>query len=91
MSSFHKISPIILVSEHPPSSKVKAKLYRAGDLVLRQAEVSRHTEQSKLSPNWEGPYRVTEVLHRGAYRLEELDGKPIPRTWNAQNLRMYYQ
>ena len=62
------------------NSRVKAKLYRSGDLVLRQAEISKPTKQNKLSPNWEGPYRVAEVFHQGAYKLEELNGKSIPRT-----------
>ena len=73
------------------NSRVKAKSYRPGDLVLRQAEISRPTEQDKLSPNWEGPYRIAEAFHRGAYKLEELNGKLIPRTWNAKNLRKYFQ
>ena len=71
--------------------RVKMKVFRPGDLVLRKAEVSKPTEQGKLSPNWEGPYKVTETLRPGAYKLEYLDGTAIPRTWNADNLKMYYQ
>ncbi|RDX66760.1 hypothetical protein CR513_54447, partial [Mucuna pruriens] len=37
-------------------------------------------EKNKLMPNWEGPFRVTESVGRGAYRLEHLDGQPIPQT-----------
>ena len=73
------------------NSKVKTKTFKPGDLVLRRSEVSRPLEQGKLSPNWEGPYEVTEALHRGAYKLKDLEGNLIPRMWNAENLRMYYQ
>ena len=71
--------------------KVKRKIFRPGDLVVRKAEVSKPTEQGKLSPNWEGPYRVAETLRPGAYKLEHLEGTIVPWTWNADNLKMYYQ
>ena len=29
----------------------------------------------KLSPPWEGPYVVVEVLRPGAYKLKTIDGK----------------
>lgn len=45
---------------------------------------------SKLEPKWIGPYRVKEVVGKGAYRLETLDGGVIPRTWNVANLHFYY-
>ena len=73
------------------NSRVRPKSFRPGDLVLRRAEASQPRECGKLSPNWEGPYRVAEALPHGAYYLEELGGSRFPRTWNASNLRMYYQ
>ncbi|XP_016165137.1 uncharacterized protein K02A2.6-like [Arachis ipaensis] len=42
--------------------------------------------EGKLVTNWEGPYRVKEVVGNGAYKLERLDGKEVPRTWNVANL-----
>ncbi|RDX58231.1 Pro-Pol polyprotein, partial [Mucuna pruriens] len=62
--------------------------YHPQDLVLRK--VTRSSNSNKLTPNWEGPFRVIEEVGRGAYRLEHLDGKKIPRTWNAVMLRMYF-
>ncbi|KAK3026872.1 hypothetical protein RJ639_041999 [Escallonia herrerae] len=65
---------------------------RVGDLVLRKLEVSDpKAAVGKLSPNWEGPYKISKVLRPGAYSLETLSGEAIPRTWNADNLRQYYQ
>lgn len=43
----------------------------------------------KLGPNWKGPYRVTFVARRKAYRLEELDGI-VAQPWNVNNFRKYY-
>ena len=43
------------------NAKVKPKLFRPGDLVLRKAEVSKPLDQGKLAPNWEGPYMVADT------------------------------
>ena len=58
-----------------------------GDWILRRIP----TPQTKLQPNWEGPFEIAEVVGNGAYRLKEIHGgKTIPRTWNALYLRKYY-
>ena len=44
----------------------------------------------KLGANWEGPYRVEQIIKPGVYRLEEMDGIGVPRSWNAHHLRRYY-
>ena len=60
----------------------------AGDLVCRKLAVARLVEaHGALAPNWEDLVQVLEVIGNGAYRLETLDGEPIPRTWNGDNLR----
>ncbi|RDX98463.1 hypothetical protein CR513_18615, partial [Mucuna pruriens] len=61
---------------------------RHQDLLLRK--ISRTIDSNKLTPNWEGPYRIAEDVGKGAYCLEHLDGKRIPRTWNVASLRFYY-
>src|SRR5207245_10079458 len=53
--------------------KVKPRQYSEGNLILRATEVSDHTNQGKLSANWEGPYKIVCVLRPGSYRLEHLD------------------
>ncbi|KAK3015873.1 hypothetical protein RJ639_007817 [Escallonia herrerae] len=74
------------------NQKVRSKQFNERDLVLRKLEVSNpKAATGKLSPNWEGPYRVIKVLKTGAYALSTLSGESIPRTWNAKNLRRYYQ
>jgi len=70
------------------NSRVIPRDMKEGDLILKQ--VVAPTRVGKLLPSWEGPYRIKEKLQHGAYRLEELDGVPVPRTWNAANLRHYY-
>ncbi|GAA0176177.1 hypothetical protein LIER_29219 [Lithospermum erythrorhizon] len=45
---------------------------------------------SKLSPKWEGPYRVKRIVGPSTYELEDLDGRSSPRTWYASKLCKYY-
>ena len=59
-----------------------------GDLVLRRV-LSREGLE-KLSPMWEGPFRVAHVSRPGAVHLETLDGVPIQNAWNIQHLRKFY-
>ena len=74
--------------EHQYSSKIKPRQFQVADLVMRKAHP--YELENKLSPKWTGPFRVTEALRNGAYRLETLEGGAIPRTWNATNLKFYF-
>ncbi|XP_064941035.1 uncharacterized protein LOC135594623 [Musa acuminata AAA Group] len=71
--------------------KVRPRSIKLEDLVLRKIEVSHPTRvRGKLAPKWEGPYRVIGVSRPGTFRLATMDGDPVPRTWNIQNLRKYF-
>jgi len=70
------------------NTKVKPRNFRPGDLVWRMRSEARKND-GKFSANWEGPFRVTEVAGKGAYRLECLSGQAVPRTWNAAHLKFY--
>ena len=70
---------------------VKTREFSAGDLVLRKAVRNmRDMNVGKLAPTWEGPYRVTAITGIGAYYLEDLDERPLPRPWNVHNLKKFY-
>ena len=71
--------------------RVRPRPIKMNDLVLRRAEVSNPTRAGgKLAPNWEGPYRVIEVVRPGTYRLATMDGSRLPRTWNVRNLKKFF-
>ncbi|XP_074324004.1 uncharacterized protein LOC141660924 [Apium graveolens] len=70
--------------------RVKERFFRQGDLVRRKVEASGVGPKGKLAPNWEGQYKVKSVRGRGTYKLETIEGEEIPRTWHAQNLKVYY-
>ena len=71
---------------------VKMREFGARDLGLRKAVGNmRDTNVEKLAPTWEGPYRVTDIASVGAYYLEDLEERPLPRRWNVHNLKKFYQ
>uniref|UniRef100_A0A2N9F9V4 Reverse transcriptase domain-containing protein n=1 Tax=Fagus sylvatica TaxID=28930 RepID=A0A2N9F9V4_FAGSY len=73
------------------NKNIKPRVLRIGDLVLRKVMANtRKSNDGKLGPNWEGPYKVLSQAGIGAFRLEDMDGKPVPRPWNICNLRKYF-
>jgi len=71
------------------NSKVKPRSFQKGNLVWCMRSDARK-DGGKFSSNWEGPFRVADTAAGGAYHLEYLSGKSIPRTWNATHLKFYY-
>ncbi|CAJ2668042.1 unnamed protein product [Trifolium pratense] len=57
--------------------KVIKREFDVGTLVLRRNQ--KDSREGKLAANWEGPYRVRAKTENGAYYLEDLYGKEIPR------------
>ncbi|KAL0291939.1 UNVERIFIED_CONTAM: hypothetical protein Sradi_7008700 [Sesamum radiatum] len=68
--------------------RVKSRSFQVGDLVLRRADALKPI--GKLDPTWERPYKVTSVIGKGAYELEDPEGRPLPRPWNVHNLKKYF-
>nr|AAU90208.1 putative polyprotein [Oryza sativa Japonica Group] len=67
---------------------VRARSLCVDDLVLRR--VQTRSGLSKLSPMWEGPYRVIGVPLPGSVRLATSDGTELPNPWNIEHLRRFY-
>ncbi|KAI5317812.1 hypothetical protein L3X38_037519 [Prunus dulcis] len=71
--------------------RAKVRQFQPGDLVLRKAFITAQRQGSKkMNPNWEGPYVISRAGGRGSYTLDTVDGKEIPRQWNAYHLQKYY-
>ena len=74
------------------NSKVKEMRFKECDLVLRKINSNTKEISARvLGLNWEGPYIIKEVVRPGTYKLKWSDGSLVPRTWNAEHLRPYYQ
>nr|KYP52349.1 Pol polyprotein [Cajanus cajan] len=73
------------------NSTLSKRCFKEGDLVWRvQGSARRNPREGKLAANWDGPFRIRHSLDNGAYKLEELSGKIIPRTWNSTHLKAYF-
>ena len=70
------------------ANHIRSRTLEAGDLVLWR--ILSREGLHKLSPMWEGPFRVVHIARTGSARLEEEDGTPVPNPWNIQHLRKFY-
>jgi hypothetical protein len=68
--------------------KVQLKNIKPGHLVLRR--IANPDTLGKLQLKWEGPFLVVSSSRPSPYRLKDMDGNDIPRSWNADELRRYY-
>ncbi|KAK9073364.1 hypothetical protein SSX86_007688 [Deinandra increscens subsp. villosa] len=72
------------------NAHAKVYQFKEGDLVLRNNDVSRVEPKGKLAVQWEGPYKISEVLNKGSYLLEDGNGNVLSRPWNGVHLKKYY-
>jgi hypothetical protein len=70
------------------SRHVRARTLEVGDLVLRR--ILSREGLHKLSPMWEGPFKVTHIARLGSARLETAEGVPVGNPWNLAHLRKFY-
>ena len=61
---------------------------KVGDLVLRLAQSNKG--RHKLTPPWEGPYIIAQVLKHGTYKLANEKGEIFTNAWNIEQLRHFY-
>ncbi|GJR10431.1 reverse transcriptase domain-containing protein, partial [Tanacetum coccineum] len=72
------------------NKKVRHVQLKVGEFVLRKNEALRAANIGKLGPTWVGPYKVIQAFQSRAYKLSNIEGEEIPRTWHACNLRRCY-
>ena len=70
------------------AQRVRCRDLNKGDLVLilRQDNRGRHN----LSPPWEGPYIIAEVLKPVTYKLANENDEVFTNAWNIQQLCRFY-
>ena len=54
--------------------------------VRKTLQNTTYPRDGKLAPQWEGPYRIAEVVGQGAYQLRSIDEQDVRRSWNAMHL-----
>ena len=74
------------------NGKVITRPLHVGDLVLRKVmpntKVAGH---GVFGANWKGPYKIKFVIWGGTYHSVGMKDKLVPRAWNVEHLRKYYQ
>ena len=74
------------------NKKVKKKQFVQEDIVWK-AILPIETKDprfGKQSPNWEGPYIVSQVIYGGAYKLVDMQGKESTKSINGKFLNKYH-
>ena len=70
--------------------KVRPRLFREGDLVLKKILPNQQDQRGKWTPNWDGPYVVKRAFSGGALILTEMDGNELPSPINSDAVKKYY-
>jgi hypothetical protein len=63
---------------------MRPREFHVGDLVLRWVQGSK--DRHKLSPPWDGPYIIHNVLRPGTYKIQYEDGRVV----NIEHLRPFH-
>jgi hypothetical protein len=70
--------------------KVKPRVFREGDLVLKKVLSFAPDSRGKWTPNYEGPYVVKRAFSGGALMLTTMDGEDFTRPVNSDAVKKYF-
>ncbi|KAI5409579.1 hypothetical protein KIW84_055126 [Lathyrus oleraceus] len=70
--------------------KVKPRMFREGDLVLKKILSFKLDSRGKWTPNYEGLYVVKRAFSGGALILTTMDGKEFTHPVNADAVKKYF-
>ena len=67
--------------------------YKVEAVVLLRSSKKLTKKNSKMEPNWIGPYVVHEVLSKGTCRLSQVKkpNKVLAQKFNISRLKLYHQ
>jgi hypothetical protein len=68
--------------------RIRPRGFQVGDLVLRLRQDPRG--RHNLTPPWEGPFIIAQVLKPGTYKLANEQGEVYSNAWNIEQLRRFY-
>jgi hypothetical protein len=74
------------------NKRIKEKSFQVEDLVWKTILPigSRSSKFRKWSPNWEGLYRIEEVILGNSYMIQSIHETSLPRAINIKYLKKYY-
>jgi hypothetical protein len=70
-------------------NKSQGKTFQVRDLIWKTilSIGSRRNKFEKWSSNWEGPYRIEEVISRNSYMVQNIQGTSLSRALNGKYLK----
>ncbi|XP_076916054.1 uncharacterized protein LOC143575620 [Bidens hawaiensis] len=73
------------------NKNVRVRRFQVGDLVLRKAfQNTTDPKDGKLAPQWQALYNIEAEVGKGVYQLLSMDGRILPKSWNAVHLKLYF-
>lgn len=57
--------------------RVFARQFLVGEMALRRNEFAHQDMIGKLSPKWEGPYKVIAIEHPNTYVVKDMHGQRL--------------
>nr|XP_009777541.1 PREDICTED: uncharacterized protein LOC104227100 [Nicotiana sylvestris] len=89
-SLVYEAEALIPVEIGEPSTRFMQATEESNSKDMRVFQSTKAVNSGKLSPTWEGPYRICDIAGKGAYELETMDKKVLPSHWNVVYLKRYY-
>ncbi|KAL0440144.1 UNVERIFIED_CONTAM: hypothetical protein Slati_2497400 [Sesamum latifolium] len=68
------------------NKRVRSRSFQVRDLVLRRADTLKPVGQ--LDPTWEGSYKVTGIIGKGVYELEDPGTPPAQTLEHSQSQKI---
>ena len=72
------------------NKKVRLKVFKEGDLILKKILLTSEEDQRKWTPNYEGSYVVKKAFSEGALILTNMDEDDLLRHVNSDIVKKYY-
>lgn len=70
------------------NQNIRVRQFKVSDWVLKKVnQDTKDLSQGVNGPNWEGPYRVLRV----SGQEPTSNGREVKRSWNVEQLKMYFQ
>jgi hypothetical protein len=72
------------------NKKVRPRVFKEKDLMLKKISLASREDQSKWTPNYKGPYVVRKAFSGEALILTNMDREDLPKPINFDVIKKYY-
>ena len=72
------------------NKKVRPRLFKEGDTVLKRILPIQNEAKGKFAPNWQEPFIIKKILPGEALILTEMDGQIFPQPINSDMCKKFF-